>query len=99
MGSNQRSLDFKPNAFPTELGALICREGFRLLLYSAIYSYTVIRRVTAKSRDIVASGMYYIVFIKTENIVVDEMGRIICSHLLVHAHTYFHIKLLCMHDT
>ena len=35
---------------------------------------------------IVASGMYHIVFIKTENIVVDEIGRIICSHLLAHAH-------------
>ena len=27
---------------------------------------------------IAASGMYYTVFIKTENIVVDEIGRIIC---------------------
>ena len=26
---------------------------------------------------IVASGMYYIVFIKTENIVVNETGRIV----------------------
>ena len=38
---------------------------------------------------IVASGMYYIVFIKTENIVVNEIGRIICIHLLAYAHTYF----------
>ena len=38
---------------------------------------------------IVASGKYYIVFIKTENIVVNEIGRIICTHLLAHAHTYF----------
>ena len=38
------------------------------------------------------------VFIKTENIAVDEIGRIICSHLLARAHTYFYIKLLWMHD-
>ena len=48
---------------------------------------------------IVASNMYYIVFIKTKNIVVNEIGRIICSYLLAHAHTYFYITLLCMHDT
>ena len=41
------------------------------------------------NHTIVASGMYHIVFIKTENIVVDEIGRNICSHLLAHAHTYF----------
>ena len=34
-----------------------------------------------------------------ENIVIDEIGRNISSHLLAHAHTYFHITLLCMHDT
>ena len=38
---------------------------------------------------IVASGMYHIVLIKTENIVVNEIGRIICTHLLAHTHTYF----------
>ena len=48
---------------------------------------------------IVASGMYYIVFIKTENIVVNEVGRIICTHLLAQSHTYFYITLLRMHDT
>ena len=40
---------------------------------------------------IVASGMcnmYHIVLIKIENIVVDEIGRIICAHLLAHANTY-----------
>ena len=42
--------------------------------------------------------MYHIIFIKTENIAVDEIWRIICSHLLAHAQTYFYIKLLCMHD-
>ena len=46
-GSNQRPLDYKSNALPTELGGLISRVEFKLLLYSAIYSYSVIRRVTA----------------------------------------------------
>ena len=32
-----------------------------------------------------ASSMYHIIFIKTENIAVDEIGRIICSHLLARA--------------
>ena len=30
----------------------------------------------------VASSMYHIIFIKTENISVDEIGRIKCSHLI-----------------
>ena len=42
---------------------------------------------------IVASGMYHIVFIKRENIVAGEIGIIIFSHLLAHAHTYFSITL------
>ena len=41
----------------------------------------------------------YIFFIETENIAVDEIGRIICSHLLARAQLYFNIKLLYMHDT
>ena len=44
---------------------------------------------TLHNHTIVALGMYHIVLIKTENIVVEEIGRIICSHLLAHAHTYF----------
>ena len=43
--------------------------------------------------------MYYIVFIKTEDIVVNEIRRIICTHLLAHAHTYFYTAWLCMHGT
>ena len=37
-------------------------------------------------------------FIKTENIAVNEIGRIICSQILLRAQEYFYIKLLCMHD-
>ena len=33
----------------------------------------------------VATSMYHIIFIKTENVAVDEIGRIICSHLLARA--------------
>ena len=36
----------------------------------------------------------HINFIKTENIAVDEIGIIICSHLLARAY----IKLLCIQD-
>ena len=64
--------------------------GFKHLLYSAFYSYNVIHRVTA----LVASGMHYIVFIKTGNIVINEIGRIICTYLLAHSHTYFYIIVM-----
>ena len=33
----------------------------------------------------VASSMYHNIFFKTENIAVDEIGRMICSHLLARA--------------
>ena len=38
-------------------------------------------------------------FIKTENIAVNEIGRIIhvCSHILLRTQYVFYIKLLCMH--
>ena len=54
-----------------------------------LYIASMIYVASLHNHAIVASGMYHIVFIKTENIVVDEIGRIICSHLLAHAHTYF----------
>ena len=63
------------------------------MLYIATILYV------ASLHAIVASGMYYIVFSKTESIVVDEIGRIICSHLLAHAHKHFYTTLLYMHDT
>ena len=65
------------------------------MLYIALMLYVA----SLYNHAIVASGMYHSVFIKTENIVVDEIGSIICSHLLANAHTYFYITLLCMHDT
>ena len=50
------------------------------------------------NQAIVASGRY---LYHAENIVVDEIGRMICSHFLAHAHTYSYILLTqsCMHDT
>ena len=42
-GLERATFHLKPNALPAELGGLICRAGFKLLLYSAIYSYNVIR--------------------------------------------------------
>ena len=42
----------------------------------------------------VASSMYHIIFIKTENIAVDKIGRIICLHLLARAQSYFLYKII-----
>ena len=47
---------------------------------------------------LVALSMYYNIFIKTENIGVDENGRIICPYLLARAHIYFYITFLGMND-
>ena len=49
-----------------------------------------------RNHPIVASGMYHIGFIKTENTVVDDIGRIIWSHLLEHAYIYF-LNNIIMH--
>ena len=55
-----------------------------------LFIATVLYVASLHDHAIVALGiMYYIVFIKTENIVVNEIGRIICAHLLAHAHTFF----------
>ena len=88
---NQRPLDSNPNALPIELGRLIGRVGFKLLLYNVTLLYIALTLYVESlhNQAIAASGMCHIVFIRTENIVVDEIGRIICSHLLAHVHTYF----------
>ena len=55
--------------------------------------------VTSSPRGrLIASSMNHIIFIKTEHITIDEIGRIIYAHLLLCAHRYFYIKLLCMND-
>ena len=59
-----------------------------------LYIASMLYVASLHNHAIVASGMYHIIFIKTENIVVDEIGRIICSHLLEHAHTYFLNKII-----
>ena len=64
-----------------------------------LFIATMLYVASLHDHAIVASGMYYIVFIKTENIVFNEIGRIICTQLLAHAHTYFYITLLCIHGT
>ena len=63
-----------------------------------LYIAKMLYAASLHNHSIIASGMYHIVFIKTENIVVDEIGTMICSHLQAHAHAYFYITLLCMHD-
>ena len=67
-------------------------------MYSVLYSYNVIRRVTALSRDSCIKHVSLYFLLKTENIAVDEIGRIVCSHLLARARSYFYITLLCMHE-
>ena len=54
-----------------------------------LFIATMLYVVSLYDHAIVASGMYYIVFIKTENVVVNELGRIICTDLLAHAHKFF----------
>ena len=44
--------------------------------------------------SLVAASMYHIIFIIKENIAVDEIGRIICSHLLARAQLYFLYKII-----
>ena len=61
-----------------------------------LYIATIIYVASLHNHAIVASGMHHIVYIKTENIVVDKIGMITCSHLLARAHTYFNMTLLCI---
>ena len=61
----------------------------RIYVALALYIASMLYVASLHNHAIVASGMYHIVFIKTENIVGDEIGSIICSHLLAHSHTYF----------
>ena len=54
-----------------------------------VYIDSMLYAVSIHSHVVVASGMYHIQFVLLkQNIVVDEIGIIICSHLLAHAHTY-----------
>ena len=74
MGSNQQPLDYKPNVLPTELR----REVFEV--YCTVLYIATMLHLTAEPRGRpVASSMYHIISIKTENIAVDEIGRIICK--------------------
>ena len=49
-----------------------------------VYIATMLYLTREPRSRLVASSMYHIIFIKTENIAVDVIGRIICSHLLAH---------------
>ena len=62
---------------------------------------TGILSTSLHNHAVVESSMYNtLFFIKTENIAVDEVGRIICSHLpeRTNIYLYIYIKLLCMQD-
>ena len=67
----------------------MCRVGFKLLLFNVTF--------TLHNHAIVASGMYHTVFIKTENIIVDEIGRSICSYLLAQSRSYIFLNNIIMH--
>ena len=100
MGSNQQPFDSKSNALPSELRREICGMGFNF--YCTVLYIATMLHLTAEPRvrpsSCIKHVLYHIIFIKTENIAVDEIGRIICSHLLARAQSYFYRKLLCMHD-
>ena len=48
---------------------------------------------TAYNHAVVATSMCHLNFIKTENITIDQIGRIICYHLLARAYSYFLYKI------
>ena len=55
---------------------------WKLNIYcTVLYIATMLYVASLHDHAKVSSGMYYIVFIKTENIVVNEIGRIICTLL------------------
>ena len=98
MGLNQQPQDYGPNAYQLSYIERYVECDLNILLYSAIsYSYNVTPHcITTRLTSCIEHASYY--FIKTENIALDEIGRIICPQLLASAHTYFYIKLLCMKD-
>ena len=98
MGSNKQPLEYSPNTFPTELYREICKVGFTLLLYSAIYSYNITPHcITTRKTSCIKQVSYYFFLSKQKNIAVDEIGRIVCPHLLARPHTYNLYKIV-MHD-
>ena len=85
MGSNQQPLDSKSNTLPTELHMWRYVE-WDLNFYCTVLYIATMLHISAESRGRpVTSRMYHIIFVKTENIAVDEIGRILCSHLLASA--------------
>ena len=83
MGSTQQPLDSKSNALPTALPRKICEVRFKTVSVNR-YSIATMLHVTAQNRA-VDQLHQACTFIKTENIAVNEIGRIICSHILLRA--------------
>ena len=82
MGSNQQPLDSKSNTLPTAPPRKICEVGFKQFLYSAIVWPQCYTSLQNRAVDQLRQAC---TFIKTENIAVNEIGRIICSHISLHA--------------
>ena len=80
----QHPLDSKPNA---PLLSYVGRQvEWDLNFYCTVLYIATMLHLTAEPRGgQVTPSMYHIIFIKTENIAVDEIRRIICSHLLARA--------------
>ena len=52
---------------------------------TVLYLATMLHHTAEPRGRPAASSMHHIIFIKTENIAVDEIGRIMCSYLLARA--------------
>ena len=83
MDSNQQPLDSKPNALLSFVGRYV--EWDLNFYCTVLYLATMLHHTAEPRGRPAASSMHHIIFIKTENIAVDEIGRIICSYLLAHA--------------
>ena len=56
---------------------------------TVLYIATMLHLTALPRGRLVASSMYHIIFIKTENIAVDEIGRMICPRLPARPKTFF----------
>ena len=85
MGSIQQSLDSKSNALSAALPRKICELGFTFVNTVVCIAIIWPQYYTSFQNRAVDKLHKACTFIKTENIAVNEIGRIICSHILLHA--------------
>ena len=63
---------------------------------TVLYLETMLHHTAEPGGRLAASSIHHIIFIKTENINVDEIGRII--FIRTSTRSIIFLKLLCMHD-